>query len=126
KIHGYSTAGQTGHWAVYGSDATQIQALCDTDHRLAEKLHPDFDHIAAEVVWAVRHEMARTVEDVLARRFRMLFLDAAKSIEMAPRVAAVMAEHLSQNEEWVADQLASYEKLAGGYLAKDKQLHITP
>ena len=117
KIHGYPTSEQHGHWASYGSDAPRIQALCAHNPELAEKLHADFDHIGAEVVWAVQHEMARTVEDVLARRFRMLFLDAAKSMEMAPKVAAIMAGQLSRNDEWVATQLSGYEKLALGYLA---------
>ncbi|MFB2118942.1 FAD-dependent oxidoreductase [Parapedobacter sp. 2B3] len=123
KIHGYATWQQHGHWAVYGSDAPLIQALCDEDPRLAEKLHADFDHVAAEVVWAVRHEMARTVEDVLARRFRTLFLDAAKSMEMASKVAAIMAVQLTKDEGWVAVQTAQYKELASGYLPT---LEITP
>jgi len=124
KIHGYLTSEQRDHWASYGSDAPLIRALCELNPELAEKLHVDFDHIAAEVVWAVQHEMARTVEDVLARRFRILFLDAAKSVEMAPKVAAIMAGQLSRNDEWVARQLSDYEKLALGYLA-GKPLSVT-
>lgn len=116
KIHGYHTQQQADHWAVYGSDASHIQALCDTNPKLAEKLHTDFDHIGAEVVWSVRHEMARTVEDILARRFRILFLDAAKSMEMAPKVAAIMAEQLAKDDGWVTAQLGRYGKLAKDYL----------
>src|SRR5690606_13321835 len=116
KIHGYDTQKQTDHWAVYGSDSPRIRALCETDSKLAEKLHPDFDHIGAEVVWAVRHEMARTVEDVLARRLRILFLDVAKSREMAPKVATLMAEQLGKDGGWIATQLNRYADLTTGYL----------
>ena len=76
---------------VYGSDAPAIEAMERDDPALAEPLHPALPYTGAEVVWAARHEMARTVEDVLARRTRALFLNARAAIEMAPRVAALMA-----------------------------------
>jgi len=116
KIHGYSTQRQVGHWAGYGSDAVHIRALADAVPELQEKLHDDFDHIGAEVAWAVRHEMARTVEDVLARRLRILFLDAAKSMEMAPKVAAIMAKELRKDAAWIAGQIEGYGELAKRYL----------
>ncbi len=116
KIHGYATEAAPGHWAVYGSDALRIQALAQATPPLGEKLHDRFDHTVAEVVWAVRHEMARTVEDVLARRFRILFLDARVSVEMAPEVATIMARELQKDERWVAHQIESYDALASRYL----------
>ncbi|WP_353196946.1 glycerol-3-phosphate dehydrogenase/oxidase [Parapedobacter defluvii] len=116
KIHGHTAHGTTGHWAVYGSDAEAIQALAYEDPALSEKLHIRFDHTAAEVVWAVRHEMARTVEDVLARRFRILFLDAAASTEMAPQVATLMARELQKDESWVTQQIEHFRSLASRYL----------
>lgn len=116
KVHGHSTHRRKGHWADYGSDADCIRALAAQQPALAEKLHPDFDHIAAEVVWAVVHEMARTVEDVLARRLRILFLDAAKSLEMAPKVAELMAWQLNKDQQWVSQQLHAYHQLAKAYL----------
>ena len=67
-------------------------------------------------VWSVRHEMARTVEDILARRTRMLLLDARRSIEMAPRVAEIMAEESSRDDAWQRDQVAAYTELARGYI----------
>ena len=118
KIHGFSMQQQTGHWAGYGSDASPIQALADADPKLKEKLHADFEHIAAEVVWAVRHEMARTVEDVLARRLRILFLDAERAMDMAPKVAAIMASQLAEDDEWIAAQLSQFRLLAKGYLPR--------
>jgi glycerol-3-phosphate dehydrogenase len=60
--------------------------------------------------------MARTVEDVLARRLRMLFLDARAAIAAAPRVAALMAKELGRDENWKSEQLIDFIKLANGYL----------
>ncbi|MBK1441495.1 glycerol-3-phosphate dehydrogenase/oxidase [Parapedobacter sp. ISTM3] len=120
KIHGHQTPVQKGHWAYYGSDASGIQALVDSEPALAEKLHAGFDHIAAQAVWAVRHEMARTLEDVLARRLRILFLDAAKSLEMAPKVAGIMAAELGKDTAWIAAQIEQYTMLAANYLPERK------
>ena len=83
---------------------------------LAERLHPALPYRASEVVWAARFEMARTVEDVLSRRLRALLLDARASVEMAPRVARLMAEELGRDEAWVESQMAEYTELARGYV----------
>jgi glycerol-3-phosphate dehydrogenase len=80
--------------AVYGADAAVIRELAATQPRWAEQLHTSLPYIAAEVIWAVREEMARTIEDVLARRLRALFLNSAAACEMTPKVAALMAEEL--------------------------------
>ncbi|WP_114782245.1 glycerol-3-phosphate dehydrogenase/oxidase [Botryobacter ruber] len=117
KIHGYQAATHTaGHLAVYGSDAAAIEALVAGRAELGSRLHEDFPYRQAEVVWAVRHEMARTVEDVLARRLRVLFLDARAAIRMAPKVAAILAQELGQDERWVQQQISSFTRLAGRYL----------
>ncbi|HEX5169250.1 MAG TPA: glycerol-3-phosphate dehydrogenase/oxidase [Cyclobacteriaceae bacterium] len=100
----------------YGTDRHLIRELINDQPALAEKLHPDFNFIAAEVVWAVRSEMARTVEDVLARRVRALFLDAKASIAMAPVVAQLMAKELDKDEAWKENQIAEFEKLAQCYI----------
>jgi glycerol-3-phosphate dehydrogenase len=68
------------------------------------------------VLWSVRHEYARTVEDVLARRTRALFLDAAASMETAPRVAGLMAVELGCDAEWQQRQVGAFLDLARGYL----------
>ena len=119
KIHGYSEQQAPGHWAIYGSDAPRIKLLADSNPVWQEKLHNDFDHIAAEVVWATRHEMALTVEDVLARRLRILFLNAQASIEMAPKVAEIMAAELGKSQVWIAGQLDRYRHVATSYLIKE-------
>jgi glycerol-3-phosphate dehydrogenase len=60
--------------------------------------------------------MARTVEDVLARRTRALFLDARAAIEAAPAVAGLLARELKRSEAWTAKDLASFVEIAKGYL----------
>src|ERR1700676_3872854 len=94
---------------VYGADAAAIQELAEAEPALAEKLHPELPYIAAEVVWAVRHEMARTIEDVLARRTRALLLGARASIEAASKVAELRARELGADEKWKSDSVAKFE-----------------
>lgn len=98
----------------YGADAAAIRALGE-----AEKIHPDLGITPAEVRWHVREEMARTAEDVLARRSRCLLLNARASIEAAPAVARIMAEELGTDESWIRQQLIGYEALARGYVFGD-------
>ena len=117
NIHGFhSDAKQFGDLAVYGSDAAAIKALIPDNPRLAERLHSALPYHAAEILWSTRHEMARTVEDALARRTRALFLNAKAACEMAPRVAEVMARELSYDQTWQADQIRSFRKLAKQYM----------
>ncbi|QEL15191.1 glycerol-3-phosphate dehydrogenase/oxidase [Limnoglobus roseus] len=78
-------------------------------------LHPQLPYTEADIVRAVRHEMARTVEDVLSRRLRALILDADAAVEMAPRVAALMAAELGRDAAWEAEQVRAFTALARGY-----------
>jgi glycerol-3-phosphate dehydrogenase len=100
---------------VYGSDADAVRDIANRDPRLAAPLHSRLPIIGAEVVWAARQEMARTVEDVLARRTRALFLDAQAAMEMAPATAHLMAEELHYGEDWVKAQVAAFRELASQY-----------
>ncbi len=79
------------------------------------KIIEEYDYLGAEVIWAVRKEMARTVEDFLARRIRLLLLDARASIKAAPVVAKLMAGELKKGRKWRRDQVNSYTKLAEEY-----------
>jgi glycerol-3-phosphate dehydrogenase len=116
KIHGYDDEiDGLSSMGVYGSDAAAIHKLADEDPELAKPLDQALPYIAAEVIWAVRHEMARTVDDVLARRTRALFLNSGAAIAMAPVVAALMARELNQGEAWVSAQLTAFHALAVGY-----------
>src|SRR6185503_11400432 len=98
------------------SDALLIQDLVRAEPALGEALHPELPYIGAEVVWAARFEMARTVEDVLARRTRALFLNARAAIAMAPRVAELLARELNRNAVWQAAQVTAFRAVAAGYL----------
>jgi glycerol-3-phosphate dehydrogenase len=119
KIHGYlETSDAAGslenHLAVYGSDAEAIRTLAE-DPKLSAKLHPALPYIAAEVVWAARAEMARTVEDVLARHTRALFLNAAAAMAMAEPAAGLLAAELGRDAAWVAAQIMEFCALAAQY-----------
>lgn len=116
-IHGAIKTDERGnHLYVYGSDQPHLQELIKDNPNLGEKIHPDLKYLNVEVVWAARHEMARTVEDVLARRVRVLFLDAKKSIDMAPKVAEIMAKELGKDKKWIDQQVDEYKALAKGYI----------
>lgn len=123
SLHGcHPNASNFGPLAVYGSDAPAIQRIIAEDAVLGESLDAELFTCAAEVVWAGREEMARTVEDVLARRTRALFLNAKAAIRMAPRVAALLARELGCGAAWQADQIRKFNQLADGYLVKTHEV----
>jgi len=118
-IHGYrdtpaDLTKEADPLAVYGSDAEAIRELA-ADPDLAKRLHPDLPYIAAEVVWAAREEMARTVEDALARRTRALFLNAGAAIAMAEPAAKLLARELGRDDAWIAAQVKTFRDLAHQY-----------
>ncbi len=116
KIHGFfEDSERFGDLGIYGTDAKNIQELIKENASLAEKLHEDFPYRAAEIVWAIRFEMARSLEDVLARRTRILFLDAKAAIEIAPRVAEIMAAELGKDKVWIDGQIENFTELAKNY-----------
>ena len=113
-IHGYREHPDlTNHLYVYGSDMPAIAELMRQgyDTKLVEGL----DYTEAEVVWAVREEMARTVEDVLARRVQILFVDARRAVQAAPRVAQLLAAELGYDEAWERAQVEQFTRLAEHY-----------
>ncbi len=116
KIHGYKEEDSLSSLGVYGSDADAILALAASDPKLGEKLHPELPYLGAEVIWGVREEMARTVDDVLSRRTRALFLNARAAIEMAPSVAKLMAQELGVGQDWIDRQLQQFHEVAQRYL----------
>lgn len=117
KIHGYKISKKTtGILDIYGSDGPLIRQLARDVPKLSEKLHSAFPHIKAEVVWAARNEMAMTIEDILARRLRILFLNAKVAIEMAPLVADLMATELNFDKDWEETQIIKFREMAQKYL----------
>jgi len=121
RLYGWSEAAATAsdaehELAVYGSEQGAIDALATTSPALAAILHPRLPYRLAEVAWAARNEMARSVEDVLARRTRALFLDARAAIEAAPAVAACLAAELGRDEAWQQSQIEDFRNTASGYV----------
>lgn len=116
-VHGYhANASKFGPLAVYGSDAPAIEDLIRLDPALGKQLGPALPYVEAQVVWAVRKEMARTVADVLSRRLRALTLNARAAVAMAPRVAEIMRAEMGYDAAWAAEQVRDFNKLAEGYL----------
>jgi glycerol-3-phosphate dehydrogenase len=123
KIHGHAA---TVNWNdplyFYGSDAPLIrQSMNGTAGGwISEslKIHK------MQVTWAVKNEMARTVEDVLARRTRALLLDAGESVRICPEVARIMADALGRDEAWIDKEVAEYTKLARQYILKSGKITL--
>lgn len=116
-IHGFhAKAREFGHLSVHGSDAPLILDLMRSEPQLAQSLHAALPYVGAEVVWAARHEMARTVEDVLARRTRALFLNAKAALEAAPTVASLMAHELGCDSNWQRQQLDACARIASQFI----------
>lgn len=116
KIYGYTEERNTAHTALYGSDAHAIEKLWQENSTLKEKIHAAYPFTKAEVIFAVRNEMAQTVEDILARRIRLLFLDATAAAESASITAMLMAQEMNKDEQWIQQQVHSFTQLAKQYL----------
>ena len=116
KIHGYMTdIDRSNPLHFYGTDMDEVLKIASEDD-MDTLLSPVLGVMKAQVVWAVRNEMARTVEDVLARRVRCQLLDARESIRMAPEVAKIMAKELGENETWILNQIVDYESVTAHYI----------
>jgi len=117
RIHGYHHhSGKYRHLSVYGSDAIAITDLMRAQPELAAPLDAELPYTEAEVVWAARWEMARTLEDVLSRRTRALVLNTRAARRMAPRVARLLAAELGRDSVWEINQLQLFDALARRYL----------
>jgi glycerol-3-phosphate dehydrogenase len=124
SIHGNKTTtnlDRENHLYIYGSDISKITQLQENEPELKEKLHPDHEFTMAEVVWAIRYEMARTVDDILARRVRLLFLDARAAIQSSEKAARMIAKELGHDEAWVNKEILNFKKIAKGFLLPEFQ-----
>lgn len=101
--------------SVYGSDIGNVEAIALESKKYEGLLSEELQISKAQLIWAIREEMAMTVEDFLARRTRALFLDARESIEICETVAQMMADELSYDDIWVKNQVKEYKELAKGY-----------
>ena len=104
--------------AVYGTEKYQLLDLEEEESNLAEVISESLPLRRSQIVWAVRHEMARTVEDMLARRVRGLFLDSNECLRILPQVAKIMAQELGEDEQWVEDQIEAFSEVAAHYRIK--------
>ena len=114
-LYGATASPHAGPWMAYGTDAQHLQAFIDSDPEMAAPVHPEVSLLAAEVVWACRFEMARTVEDVLVRRSRWLLLDPRAARLAASAVAAIMRNELGRDAAWVDQQCRAFDTLAAHY-----------
>jgi glycerol-3-phosphate dehydrogenase len=118
-LHGSSTSAATflepAHLAVYGSERGKVEELSKSKKGSGGLIHPRLPYIKAEVTWAVREEMARTVEDVLSRRTRALLLDSSAASESASIVAEIMAEELGHDNAWKEAQVKDFQALSRIY-----------
>jgi glycerol-3-phosphate dehydrogenase len=105
--------------APYGLNKEDILAISEEEEGMSGCISEKLNILKAQIVWAGRKEMARTVEDVLARRTRALFLDARESIRIAPEVATIMARELNQDKVWLIKQIHTFELVAKNYYFKD-------
>jgi glycerol-3-phosphate dehydrogenase len=117
KVHGWrSNPNLADHMYVYGSDEPAILQMINENPALGERLSEKYGYTVAEVLWAVREEMAQTVEDVLARRVRLLFVDAREAQKAARRVAEVMAEEMGKDKAWIESQVEAFVKVSNNYI----------
>src|SRR4029453_10738845 len=118
RLHGWKASSPetpTDPMRLYGTDLEGVEALAKVEPGLGARLHPALPYPRSAVVWAARQEMARTLEDVLARRTRRLLLDAAASAGAAPEAAALLARELGRDAAWADAQVEAYRALAAGY-----------
>jgi glycerol-3-phosphate dehydrogenase len=101
---------------IYGDKLSEIERIINEKHELGEPIDPRLPYTRAEIIWICRNEMPFSIEDVLARRTRALFLNARVSSEVATEVARLMAEELGHDKKWQKEQVESYNQLISKYL----------
>lgn len=117
KIHGFIDKVDSKDFLhYYGSDAEKIKQLQNHNPSLKETIAEGLPYSKAEVIWAVRNEMAMTAEDVLARRTRLLFLDAKAAVAAAPVVVQLMANEMNKDDAWQQQQLKEFNEVAENYI----------
>ena len=117
RLHGYQPSVEYGQpLSQYGSDASKIIEIMQKETAKSERIHPDYPFTKAELEWCVKNEMAVHVDDILARRSRMLFVNAQAAISSSEKTARLMASLLNRDEGWVQQEVMAFEELAKGYL----------
>lgn len=116
RIHGYTTTLSKEYRAIYGADSVGIQKSEEENPDLKAYLIEGEPYTYSEIIWAAKHEMARTIEDVLARRMRLLFLDAKEAEKAARKTAEILGDELGRTEEWKNQQVIDFVKLTKQYM----------
>ena len=101
--------------AVYGAEKQALLNLETENPVYGATLSESLPLKISQIIWAVRQEMARTLEDMLARRVRGLFLDVNESLRIAPQVAQIMASELNESPDWIKNQLTEFRATAEHY-----------
>ena len=101
---------------TFGSNAHAVLDLIEKDERLGKRLLSNLPYLLAEVVYACQAEMAMTLEDVLARRTRIILEDADRGAGIAPEVAALIADELGWSSDYTRAQVEKYRALVGHQL----------
>ena len=101
--------------AVYGIEKLALLDLETENPVYGAMISESLPLKTPQIIWAVRQEMARTLEDMLARRVRGLFLDVNESLRIAPQVAQIMASELNESPDWIINQLTEFRATAKHY-----------
>ena len=116
RLGSLDNIGDAGRLHIYGDKFIPIKRMIDEIPELGQPLDARLPYTKAEITWICRNEMPVSVEDVLARRTRSLFLNARASADIAEQVAAIMAAELGHDERWISVEVESYRKLVKNYL----------
>ncbi len=116
-LYGYQTeVKEMTPWSEYGSESEKIASLVERDAKLGLPLHDELPYCLAEIIWGIREEMAHTLDDLLARRTRALFLDSKATLEIAPKIAFILAEEKGLGKDWEKSELERFKRVAQNYL----------
>ena len=102
--------------SIYGDGAGEIEKMISEESAASELLDSVLPYTKAEIIWICRNEMPVTLEDILARRTRSLFLDVRTSVKIAPKVAGIMARELNRDQKWEEEQVEAFTHLSKNYL----------
>ncbi len=102
--------------SLIGDEGSKITAMLRESPELAEPLVTGYPYRLVDVIFAARYEMGRSIEDILARRTRLLFLNAAAALKAAPGVARLLAVELNKDTVWIDEQLKQFRETAAHFL----------
>jgi glycerol-3-phosphate dehydrogenase len=101
---------------IYGDHSIDIEKMISENPSLGSTLNDRLPYTKAEILWICRNEMPLTLEDILARRTRSLFLNARVSADIAPEVARLMAGEFGYDQIWQKEQVEAYNELVKNYI----------